>query len=70
MFFRKKAVKTYDSELKTPVLRCSICTGEMVAGFRDNKSGEFSEDSLISNDNDLNEFKRKYNITGQIEKIY
>lgn len=42
----------------------------MVAGFRDNKSGEFSEDSLISNDNDLNEFKRKYNITGQIEKIY
>lgn len=70
MFIKKNKPTPYSSDLVTPVLRCSICTGEMVAGFKDNKTGKFSEDMLISNETDLSEFKRKYNITGSIEKIY
>ena len=40
MFGRKKKVKkTYDRENKRPVLRCSICNGEQVAGFKDIHTG-------------------------------
>ena len=48
MFFRKKKTKEYDKENKKPVLRCSICTGEQVAGFKDINSGVFEEEMMIS----------------------
>jgi hypothetical protein len=43
MFFRKNTVrKTYDRENQKPVLKCSICNGEQVAGFLNNCGGAFS----------------------------
>ena len=44
MLFRKKKTehKTYDHEKLEPVIRCSICTGEEVAGFRDRETGRFT----------------------------
>lgn len=34
MFFsRKKPARSYDPATQQPALRCSICTGEQVAGF-------------------------------------
>lgn len=68
--FGRKNKETYDKTVKTPVLRCSICTGETVAGFRDNKTGKFTADMLITTKNDLNKFKEKYGITEEIKKIY
>ena len=62
--------KTYDSLTKKPVIRCSICTGEMVAGFKDIHTGTFEEVMLITKDKDLKRFKDTYGITGDIEKIY
>ncbi len=44
LFHRKKEKKGftgYDPSICSPVLRCSICTGEQVAGFRDNATGKF-----------------------------
>lgn len=38
-----KAVRQYDRENYKPVLKCSICTGEQVAGFKDIHSGKFEE---------------------------
>lgn len=70
MFFKKPKIVAYDSSLKTPVLRCSICTGETVAGFRNKESGKFTEDMLITSDSDLELFRKKYSITGEIKKIY
>ena len=71
MFFRKKTEKKkYDSENKKPVIRASICTGEQVAGFRDIHSGRFEEVMLIRNRKDLDEFRKRYNISEEIEKIY
>ncbi len=70
MLFKKKFTSSYDPSVMTPVLHCSICTGETVAGFRDNASGQFIDDALIVNESDLNAFKKKYGITGDIEKIY
>lgn len=65
----KKSVK-YDSEKLTPVIRCSICTGEQVAGFRDNATGKFTDVMLIRSSHDLEAFRKKYGIKGDIEKIY
>ncbi len=70
MFSKKNKIYSYDSSQKTPVLRSSICTGETVAGFKDNQTGKFTEDMLVNSDADLKAFKKKYGIEGEIEKIY
>ena len=73
MFHRKKKPipsKTYAPALKRPALRCSICTGEQVAGFRNLSDGKFEEVMLIRNESDLQAFRDQYGIAGNIEKIY
>lgn len=62
--FRKKRIekKTYDKESLRPVLKCSICNGEQVAGFRNIHTGKFEEIILIRNEFDLNAFKEMYDI--------
>lgn len=72
MFWKKKTTvkKTYDPSKETPILHCSICNGEQVAGFKDNKTGRFKEIMLIRNDSDLDLFRREYGITENIEKEY
>ena len=65
MLFRKKTVqpaREYDLSCFTPVLRCSICTGEQTAGFKDNATGTFHEIMLIKTDKDLEEFKQQYGV--------
>lgn len=63
--FKEKKLKhlTYDKESKKPVIRCSICTGEQVAGFKDLHTGKFTDIMLIRNEKDLDEFKAIYGIT-------
>jgi len=66
MFFKKKQqVQTvdYDRENWKPVLKCSICNGERVAGFKNLHTGEFREECFIRDDRELKEFKQKYGIT-------
>lgn len=73
MFHRiKKSTlpKTYDPARQRPALRCSICTGEQVAGFKNLSDGKFEEVMLIRNEADLQAFREQYGITGDIEKIY
>ena len=71
MFFKKKVErKSYDAESQKPVLKCSICNGEQVAGFQDLHTGAFSEVMLVRTAADLKNFKDQYGITGDIEKIY
>jgi len=69
MFGRKNGKKTYDADKVKPVLKCSICTGEQVAGFKDIHTGKFEDVMLIKNDKDLEEFKQMYGIH-EIEKDY
>ena len=79
MFFLKKDKKsgsspdpsmTYDPAVQEPVLRCSICNGEQVAGFKNKKTGAFSEVMFIRSNADLEAFRSQYNIQGEIKKIY
>ncbi|MCI8691750.1 MAG: aspartate dehydrogenase [Lachnospiraceae bacterium] len=63
--FRKKQIQKadYDRENWRPVLRCSICNGEQVAGFKNIHTGVFREECFILSDSDLEDFKAKYGIT-------
>ena len=48
MIFRKKPKqKSYDKDNMKPVIKCSICNGEQVAGFQDIHTGAFEEDILV-----------------------
>ncbi len=62
--------KSYDRETKRPVLKCSICTGEQVAGFQDKKTGKFEDVMLVRSPEEIETFRRIYDITGEIKKIY
>ncbi len=66
LFKKPKASKltlTYDKENQKPVIRCSICTGEQVAGFKDIHTGKFKDMMLIRDEKDLQNFKDLYGIT-------
>lgn len=53
----------FDPEKQRAVLKCSICNGEQVAGFRDKQTGQFTEVCLIRNGIELDEFMEKYGIS-------
>ena len=53
-----------------PVIRSSICTGEKVAGFREKETGRFREVCLIRTPDDLDAFRRRYGVEGDIPTIY
>lgn len=71
MFWKKNPVKQeeYDKENWKPILKCSICNGEQVAGFKNIHTGEFKEEAFISDNSELEAFKQKYGIT-EIKKEY
>ena len=62
MFWKKRTGKACieDREYKTAVLKCSICNGEQVAGFKDRRTGKFEEIMLIRNEDDLRVFKEQF----------
>ena len=73
LFGRKKEKKPavrFDPERYTPVIRCSICTGEQSAGFRDKTTGRVEEIMLIRDERDLADFRAQYGIEGEIERVY
>lgn len=70
--FKKKSSHThydYDKETQKPILKCSICNGEQVAGFKNLQTGKFDEIMLIRNESDLHEFKNRYGVS-EISKEY
>lgn len=50
----------YDPEIAEPAVRCSICTGEKVAGLLDKRDGHFTEVMLIRSPKDEQQFKEEY----------
>ncbi len=69
MFGKKKTEKkTYDRENQRPVLKCSICNGEQVAGFEDIRTGRFEEVMFIQSDKDLHTFMEMYGVDNVTKK--
>lgn len=64
MFRKKQKMQRldYDREKYQPVIKCSICTGEQVAGFKENATGKFKEVMLIRSGQDLEYFMQMYNL--------
>lgn len=71
MFSRKKkpSVQEYDRETYKPVLKCSICNGEQVAGFKNLQTGKFEEIMLVRGEADLREFMARYGVD-EVSKEY
>ena len=70
LFGKKQNSKVeYDKTGKKAVLRCSICTGEQVAGFQDIATGKFEDIMLIRGEADLEAFKQMYDVD-EIVKEY
>lgn len=63
MFHKKSQIKSYDKENTKPILKCSICTGEQVAGFKNIHTGKFEEVMLIRDGRDLDLFMEQYDLT-------
>ena len=59
----------FDSDKQIAVIKCSICTGEQMAGFKSKEDGHFTEVMLIREAKDLVKFKEIYKIT-EIKKEY
>ncbi len=71
MFHKKKqTTQNYDPAVEKPVIKASICTGEQTAGFINLQTNQYRDDMLIRGAEDLYQFKTKYGIEGELEKIY
>ena len=57
----------YPAEQYEPVIRTSICTGEMTACMQDRSSGKLTEIMLIRTPYDLAQFGKQYGV--DIEKM-
>ena len=59
----------YDEHMHEAVIRCSICTGEQVAGFKNRQDGSFVGVMVIKSDDDLEYFKELYGVE-KVRKVY
>ncbi len=64
MFGKKKTIpiEQYDRENYRPILKCSICSDEQVAGFKNIHTGEFHDIMLIKNADDLDTLQELYDV--------
>ncbi len=63
-FLKKlRAAYAYDPERQYAVVKCSICTGEKVAGFKDKTGGHFTEVMLISTPEDEATFMTAFGLS-------
>lgn len=63
MFHKKITKQPYNKAEQKPIIRSSICTGEKVAGFKDLKTGHFTEVMAIKTKKDMDLFLEKYDIS-------
>ena len=59
----------YDRERQYAVMKCSICTGEMTAGFKDRETGSFTEVMLIKSKEDEKAFMEEYGLS-EVKREY
>jgi len=67
--FQKEHRLPFDPETQEPVVRKSICTGEMTVGYVDKSGGKFHELRLVRSRADLEAFCREIGVT-EIRTIY
>lgn len=70
-YYKKHLANTvsFDPEKQVPILKCSICNGEQVAGFKSKEDGSFTEVMLIASKADLDLFMKTYGLES-VKKEY
>ena len=58
------------ADIRLPMLKCSICNGEQVAGFKNPETGVFEEVMFIRSDADLHSFMEQYHLKETPKKFY
>jgi len=53
----------FNPDTQRAVVKCSICNGEQVAGFKDKQTGRFTDVMLIQNGQDLERFMKMYGLS-------
>ncbi len=66
---QEKRAVPFDPSSQRAAIRCSICTGEQVAGFQDIHTGQFEEVMLIRGEADLQRFMAQYGVR-EVVKFY
>lgn len=66
---KKKKLIPYDPEIEVPIIHQSICTGEMVFGFKNLENNSFRELKLIQSEKDIEDLKKRLNVR-EIKKEY
>lgn len=71
IFTKKVPIPTiaYNPETHKPVIKCYVCTGEQIAGFKDKITGHFTEIMLITSGDDIDQFMEMYDLCA-ISKEY
>ena len=64
LFNRKNSASTspYPNDKYEPVLKSSICTGELTACFRDRETGKLHDIMVIRHPKDLHDFGKEYGV--------
>lgn len=65
----KDSPPDFDREKEEPVVRCSICNGEMVAGFREKEGGHFREYRMLRSQQEIDGFAKMCKVTS-VRKEY
>lgn len=72
-FHKKEKVNNatydYDKENEIPVLKCSICNGEQVAGFQNRMTREIREIGCIRSPRELEEFMAGCGVS-ELKKVF
>ncbi len=72
MLFRKKKVAKptfqFNKNTHEAVMRCSICNGEKVVGFKEKETGHFTEIMCIKEPEDLEQFRMMYGVDSIIKE--
>ena len=58
----------FDRTRQYAVMKCSICTGEIAAGFKDRETGRFMEVMLIKSMEDEKAFMEEYDLAEVIRE--
>lgn len=67
--FRRNTKIEYDPEKMEPVIKKSICTGEMTAGFVEISTGKYHDVRLVTGQADIDRFMRDTGVDS-IRTIY
>lgn len=64
LFNRKKSASSapFPIDKYEPVLKSSICTGELTACFRDRETGKLHDIMVIRQPKDLHDFGKEYSV--------